>query len=178
MALPERFLPRYSYRDYEAWEGRWELIRGIPFAMSPSPNLRHQKINTKLAWCFTESLQQFSNCIPVIPVDYRLDDHTILQPDLLVISDEADGQYLDDTPELVVEILSPSTADNDRELKYQLYQEEGVPYYLIVDPVTETIEVFHHQGTYELVATLHKESPAFEFRTRLCTFSGDFSKIW
>src|SRR5690606_8258397 len=45
MALEARDLPHYTFEDYERWEGRWELIYGIPYAMSPQPNLKHQRVS-------------------------------------------------------------------------------------------------------------------------------------
>jgi len=49
MQLTERELPHYTYEDYSNWEGRWELIQGIPYAMSPSPSYTHQRISQKIA---------------------------------------------------------------------------------------------------------------------------------
>lgn len=48
MAIP-RHLPHYTYSEYVQWEGRWELIGGIPFAMSPQPSFRHQRVSRRIA---------------------------------------------------------------------------------------------------------------------------------
>ena len=45
LALKEEYLPNYTYDDYVLWEGNWELIDGIPYAMSPAPTVTHQEIN-------------------------------------------------------------------------------------------------------------------------------------
>jgi hypothetical protein len=58
------FLPNYTYSDYLNWEGRWELINGIPFAMSPAPAPKHQKVVAKLMHLFLESIENIA-CVRV-----------------------------------------------------------------------------------------------------------------
>ena len=43
------YIPQYTYEEYKTWEGKWELIYGVPYAMSPAPILKHQKIGNKIA---------------------------------------------------------------------------------------------------------------------------------
>ena len=87
------------------------------------------------------------------PTDYYVADDTILQPDVLVLCQEPTKKYIDFTPSLVVEILSPSTALRDRITKFEIYQSQGVLYYLIADPDAEMIEIyFLQEGKYELQA--------------------------
>ncbi len=50
MALSHKILPNYTYDDYSHWEGKWEIIEGIPYAMSPSPSPLHQRITAHLIY--------------------------------------------------------------------------------------------------------------------------------
>ena len=174
----KKHLPNYSYQDYEQWEGSWELIAGIPYAMSPAPNIQHQKISAKMIRYFDEALEHCKACYISMPVDWKIDKNTVVQPDLLLICHETTGQYLEKAPELVVEILSPSTAHKDRHLKYELYEEQGVKYYLIVNPVDETIEIYCLDQSYQLVSNINKVDAKFEFSVKDCQFQMDFSGIW
>jgi len=78
-------LPHYIYNDYKLWKGKWELIYGIPYAMSPSPNFKHQKISNKIAWLLTEKLKNCQYCTALLPFDWKIADDTIVQPDNMVI---------------------------------------------------------------------------------------------
>ena len=151
---------RYTYADYCTWDDseRWELIEGIPYAMSPAPTQAHQSISVKLSW----QLQSFLNGKPcklfTAPFDVRLnaanEDYTVVQPDLLVVCDHIkDGKCCNGAPDLVIEIISPSTARHDRLVKYNLYKGAGVREYWIVDPETKTVSVnVLGDGTYSAYA--------------------------
>ncbi len=81
------------------------------------------------------------------PIGVRLPDHPVpVQPDILFIRAGREGiiggQYVEGAPDLVVEILSPSNWSYDREEKFRLYEEAGVPEYWIVDPRMKSVEVF------------------------------------
>ena len=174
----KKHLPHYNYKDYEGWEGKWELIDGIPRSMSPAPNIKHQRISLKLGRYFDEAMEACKACYASMPIDWKVNDHTVVQPDLLIVCHETGDQYLEKAPELVVEILSPSTAHKDRHLKYELYEEQGVKYYLIVNPVNETIEIYCLDQSYKLVSTIDKVNTSFEFSIQTCQFPLDFSKVW
>jgi len=75
------YLPRYTYKDYEHWEGRWELIDGIPYAMSPKPGILHQKVSNNIAAELKNLLEDCNECVALLPVDWKISDDTILQPD-------------------------------------------------------------------------------------------------
>lgn len=119
-----KILPYYTYADYVHWEGRWELIDGIPHAMSPSPTPKHQMISVNLSAEFRFALKSCKHCKGSQPVDYRITDDTILQPDMLVFCKPAEKGYLDFPPALVAEILSPSSALEDRYTKYTFYEQQ------------------------------------------------------
>ncbi|MFT3948458.1 MAG: Uma2 family endonuclease [Agriterribacter sp.] len=150
-----KILPHYTYDDRLQWEGRWELIDGIPYAMSPSPAPGHQKVAAELRYEFMSALKN-SNCTACNafdPIDYKISDDTVLIPDIVIVCSNIEKQYLDFPPALVVEILSPSTALKDRNTKMQLYEREKVKYYLIVDTDAQVIEIYQlADGRYNLHA--------------------------
>jgi len=139
----------YTYADYCTWDDseRWELIEGIPYTMSPAPSPAHQEVSSE----FHRQLANFLKGKPCkvypAPFDVRLnasdEDDTVVQPDLAVVCDRSkiDGKGCKGAPDLVVEILSPSTARRDRMTKFQQYQQAGVQEYWIVDPDTKTVQV-------------------------------------
>lgn len=138
-----QILPNYTYEDYLLWEGRWEVIHGIPYAMSPMPNPGHQRIANNTGIILKKALNPDKcKCQVYQPIDLRITEHTVVNPDLLIVCKPISKQYLDFPPALVVEILSPSTEMKDRNTKYQLYETFGIPYYIIIDPDKENIEIY------------------------------------
>lgn len=177
MALEARDLPHYTYEDYERWEGRWELIYGIPYAMSPQPNLRHQIVSGNIHAHLTDLLRECGSCRALLPVDWKIADDIILQPDNLVVCAEVSGQYLTVPPVLVFEILSPSTASKDRNLKYRIFEQEGVRYYVLVDPAAGRADVFELEGgAYARRLSARSETVAFDLGP--CTIDFDFAPLW
>lgn len=129
-------LPYYTYSDYLQWEGRWELIDGISFAMNTALTPRHQIIGANLLAEFRFALKKCAHCKVSQPVDYRIEEDTTLQPNMLVICGDVKKKFLDFPPALVVAILSPSTALKDRHTKSALYAGHKIPYYIIISPDT------------------------------------------
>ncbi len=170
--------PRYTYEDYKNWEGRWELIEGIPYAMSPSPGWKHQMISNNIAWQLKESLKECKECTVLLPVDWKISDDTIVQPDNLVICYEpGEKPYITKAPSLIFEVLSKSTALKDREIKFRLYEREGVKYYVIVDPEDKIARVYKlENGRYIKVCDATDEK--VEFDLGKCNFEFDFSLIF
>ena len=76
------------------------------------------------------------------PIDVKIKDNTVVNPDLLIVSEEIKGHFLDKPFPLVIEILSPSTAIKDKVTKFSLYEEFGIKYYVIVDPENSTYQIF------------------------------------
>lgn len=173
-----RILPHYTYDDYVHWEGRWELIEGIPFAMSPSPNFFHQQNAALITAAFVNALRDCKGCRVYQPVDYKVADDIVLQPDMLVVCGVPPKQVLESAPALVVEILSPSSASVDRLYKYNLYQREGIRYYLIIDVNKEIVEIYMlRDGRYVLAATGRAFQYTFDFPEG-CPATIDFNEIW
>ena len=140
---------RYTYADYCTWgdEERWELIDGVAYAMSPSPSWKHQEISANLHFQLYSFLKDKPCKVFAAPFDVRLnadsDDDTVVQPDIVVICDTAklDDKGCIGAPDMVIEILSPSTALRDRVLKLRWYLRAGVREYWIVDPDSKTVSV-------------------------------------
>jgi Uma2 family endonuclease len=141
----------YSYKDYVQWDGRWELIDGIAYNMSPSPTWEHQFAVGELSFALRSYFQNKHCYVALAPFDVRFaedDDYEhakhIVQPDISVICNpkQLTKSGCLGAPTLIIEVLSPSTALKDRNEKFKLYEQFGVQEYWIVDPVYETIEVF------------------------------------
>ena len=172
--------PRYTYDDYLHWEGRWELIDGIAYAMAPMPMIRHQKIVNKIGRLLDELFEKCPLCQVLQPVDWKIDEETIVQPDNLVICHKPTNEhYLTRAPEIVFEVLSPSTARKDTGIKFDLYEQEGVAWYLIVDPVDEVVKVYRlHEGRYIKVGDFHDEALALTIKKCEGESVFDFWKLW
>jgi len=167
MSIAEKYRPHYTYEDYCQLEGRWELIEGMPYAMSPAPVPAHQSVSTLLSFELVKALKQCKNCKVFQHLDWKIKEDTVVQPDLLIVCDTIEKKFLDFAPVLVVEILLPATASKDRGEKMELYQSQKVKYYLIVDPQFKKLEIYEYTHTqYEPVSvnpenyhfTLHDDS--------------------
>ena len=151
---------RQTYKDYCATpdDERYELLNG-KLMMVPAPNRKHQKVLGNL---YSE-LRRFNEEhglgeVYMAPFDVFLSDTDVVEPDLLFISRAREHTLTDENvqgaPDLVIEILSPSTAHKDLGEKHELYDRHGVLEYWIVDPVAETIAVHRRRdGRLELAET-------------------------
>jgi len=145
---------RYTYADYLTWafDERLELIKGWIYKMSPAPKRKHQKVSFKLLMSFGNYFN--SNCCEVYeaPFDVRLKKNkgsdsevdTVVQPDISVFCDlsKLDDRGAIDAPDLVVEITSDSTMKKDYNEKFNIYEENGVQEYWIVNPDSHSMEIF------------------------------------
>jgi len=154
LALDNHRNGSYTYADYYKWDGdtRWELIDGWAYAMA-APNELHQTTLVNLLLKFGNYLQGKSCKVFVAPFDVRLNadkaDDTVVQPDLLVVCDPAklaDGKAVRGAPDLVIEILSPSTVRHDRIVKFMKYRQAAVREIWFANPDTGDIEVCKRLG--------------------------------
>lgn len=179
MSIAEKYRPYYTYKDYCLWEGRWELIGGLPYAMSPAPNWKHQRIANKLGSKFEFALSGCKKCMVLQPIDWKISDNTVVQPDVSIVCKAFNNPaYLDFPPALVVEILSPSTVLKDRREKYDLYASQDVKYYIIIDPGFNKIEIFQNSDLhqYQPVA-VNPENFSFTLGEN-CTTEIDFKNLF
>lgn len=139
-------------------ERRYEIIHG-ELLMTPAPGIRHQSIARELSLRFVQFVQERKmGVIFFAPTDVVLSETEVVQPDILFIRTGRIGEIVDEhavhgPPDLVVEILSPSSLQRDRHHKRELYQRAGVPEFWIVDPANRAIEVFSlGEAGYELTS--------------------------
>jgi Uma2 family endonuclease len=171
-------LPHYTYEDYVQWEGHWELIGGIPYAMAPTPVKKHQWVSSKIIVQLGELLKDCGQCEVLLPVDWPITEDTVVQPDVLVVcGEEMEGPRIESPPVLIFEVLSPSTSHKDRVIKYRLYQEAGVKYYCIVDPDANSATVFVLKKDQYSQAGDFKEG-RLPFDLGPCQILFDFAKIF
>ena len=145
---------KYTYSDYCSWgdEERWELIEGVPFDMTPAP----LRVHSNIAMGILKQLFPYFEGKPcevhAAPFDVRLPRgnetdgkvDTVVQPDILVICDEKklDEKGCRGAPDLVIEILSPSTASKDAVLKRRIYEKHGVREFWTVDPANRIVYLY------------------------------------
>jgi Uma2 family endonuclease len=158
MPLPNQ-QERYTYQAYLDWpEGeKWELVDGIPYAMSPALSRIHQEICGELFLKIKTYLQGKSCKVYTAPFDVRLCKEEIsdkeivnvVQPDIIVICNKnmLDDKGAKGVPDFVVEIVSPSSAFLDYVKKLNLYGEYGVREYWIIDPKKTSLFVYQIDET-------------------------------
>jgi len=175
-ALALEDLPQYTYDDFKTWEGAWELIYGVPYAMSPAHINKHQLLNGKIFRELDEALDNCEECLAIVEADWKLSNETVFRPDTSVICYEPED-YLTKAPEIIFEVLSPSTAKRDETLKFNAYEEEGVKYYCLVYPEMLFVKVYKLQdGKYIKVGDFDDESYLFE--TKKCKINFNFTDIF
>lgn len=176
-----KILPHYTYEEYCQWEGRWELIEGIPYAMSPAPAPRHQWISSNIKYELKDAIKKSGcgNCKVYDFIDIKVAEDTILQPDALVVCNEIIKPFLDFPAAIVVEILSPSTAMKDRNNKFYIYQAQKIPYYIIVDTDKNEVEIYQLSEEGKYVSQQIPTSSSFTFTLDpACTIEVMLSNIW
>jgi Uma2 family endonuclease len=158
------------YRAADYWilpEGEpVQLLRGRLF-VSPSPNILHQLIVIHLCELFSIIADQTDGCAILAPMDTVLSEHTIPQPDVIYVRSD-NKEIIEDrvrgVPDLVVEVLSPSTARVDRLEKMDLYAHHGIAEYWIVDPESQVFEFLILKDGYYQEHAAHADqyiSPQF-----------------
>jgi Uma2 family endonuclease len=180
MTAPVKILPHYTYDEYAKWEGRWELIEGIPYAMSPAPIPRHQWVSANVKGELRDNIKKAGckHCKVYDFIDIKTADDTVLQPDAVVVCKEIKKPFLDFPAAIVVEILSPSTAMKDRNNKFYIYQAFKIPYYIIIDVEKNSSEIYHLKADdkYALENVIDNTYPFILDDT--CTVNINLSKIW
>lgn len=172
-----RYHPNYTVDQYRLWKGEWELIDGVPSAMTPSLSAIHQLFAKALVVQIDSEIVgnkgKCDNCEVVYELDWEVDNFTVLRPDIAVICNFDINSASAIKPSLVIEIISPSTALKDRHTKFEIYQEQQVPYYIIVDPKLETYSIFAiADGKYE------EHDGLQEFKLSNCSIQIDLKKAF
>ncbi len=176
MGASLQYEEHYTIEDYKRWEGDWELIEGRPYAIAPSPMVTHQWVSMNLTLQLTEATKNCPHCHALYEIDWYISQDTVVRPDNILICYEPE-ETIGRRPELIFEIISPVTARRDEQLKFHLYEREGVPYYTILYPEQKVAKVYKLQlGRYIKVGDFKEESVAFELDD--CAITIDFSKVW
>jgi len=134
-------LPEYQDTDFI------QLINGQVIIPMP-PTLNHQTIVGNVFFLFKKIATESKELAFVAPAEVWLDDDNVYEPDVIYISSDnmpiaqEDAMRVKGAPDLVVEVLSPSTAKYDRGVKYQAYESHVIREYWIIDPPNETVEVW------------------------------------
>ena len=141
----------YTYDDYARWdlkpEERMELIDGEVYMMA-SPSWEHQDAQANLIGLFWQYLKGKDCKVFAAPLDIRLEhdkgDKTVVQPDIVIICDKnkLTKPAIKGVPDLIVEILSPSSRSYDTVRKFNKYLQAGVKEYWILDPEANSLQVF------------------------------------
>lgn len=134
MSSARNHLPHYKVEDYLQWKGDWELLEGIPFAMTPRPFGTHQHIAFLIMRLLASGIED-ANCDAVVlhETDWIVSDDTVVRPDIAVVCGPVPQSHIMQAPALVVEVLSMSTRERDLNFKHDLYLRHNVLYYLTVD---------------------------------------------
>ncbi len=170
-------LPSYTYADFQQWKGDWELIEGIPYAMTPSPAIRHQGIASKIVSSLDSSIDGCTHCLVLHEQDWKISETIILRPDVVLVCDEPGDAYITKRPEIIFEVISHSSIKMDEEIKFRIYAEEKVPYYIIVYPNDFKARVFKLKGEqYMKIADLTHENLNFDGLP--CRASVDFDAVF
>jgi Uma2 family endonuclease len=164
---PNSDLGPYRRRDYEALpdEPRCELILGR-FYLSPSPSLLHQIVAALLWRALDKIAVAHRGRAYIAPLDVYLADHSVVQPDVLYISEtrrDLVQRRVEGAPDLLVEVLSPGTARRDRVQKLGAYAQYGVREYWLVDPVEKDFQFLVNEDGRFVIET--QDGP--EYRSRV-----------
>ena len=170
MSVPNPAI-KFTYEDYLSApeDERYELLDGA-LVMTPAPGEPHQRVSMWLGWKLIQFVAE--NRLGEVyhaPFDVVLSDFDVVQPDLIFVSHARahiiTPANLQGAPDLVVEILSPSTAERDKTFKYALYAEHGVGEYWMVDTDAKTITVLLLGERGFAVAGIYGEGQTLESPT-------------
>jgi Uma2 family endonuclease len=170
----------YTYADYLLWQfkDRVEIIKGKIFKMSPAPSRSHQEISMTVTLILAKFLKNQPCKLYAAPFDVRLINFkestkdnqitSVVQPDLCIVCDKSklDDKGCIGAPDLIIEILSPGNSNRELTIKFDLYEENGVKEYWIVNQSEKTILIYvlkenRFIGLKPIVESGRVESPTF-----------------
>ncbi len=160
LTLKEKY---HTIKDYKLLpEGSpYQLIEG-ELIMTPAPSPLHQLISGNLY----ERIRSFTKekgmgVVFYSPIDIYLDEENVYQPDIVFVSKEKNEMIKEDgvhgAPDLIIEILSPSTAYYDMRKKFRVYERSGVKEYWIVDPEMNSVEIYLNKNGHFLLHSRGEE---------------------
>jgi len=170
VGLAEKYPVRYTVQDYLKWQGDWELIEGVPYAMAP-PRPINQIILGKLSQLIGNTLEDCPKCRIAVELDWYVSFDTVIRPDLMVLCGEI-PEKVESPPQMVVEIVSPGSRQMDEGLKFELCEMQGVKYFVLVYPDEKMVKVF------ELVEGKYREKLDKVFKLDGCEVTVDFLELF
>lgn len=154
MVVPADWVPgprqgEWTYEMYSALPDnghRYEIVQGV-LMMSPAPETAHQGVIAEISAYLREQIfLKRRGLVLTGPTDVVLSSQKVVEPDVLVLLedhlDRLTEKCIEGPPDLVVEVISPTGVTYDRLVKYNLYEQAGVPEYWLVNPKKQSIEVF------------------------------------
>ena len=156
IAIPKK--KKYTYEDYAKLpEGAPYQLIGGELIMTPAPTPYHQIVSRKIMSLLIQYVEK-NNLGEILysPIDVYFSEEDVFQPDIIFISKERlniiGETKIEGAPDLIIEILSPSTAYYDLGRKYEVYEKNGVKEYWIVHPERKSIEIYQNQeGQFKLI---------------------------
>jgi Uma2 family endonuclease len=167
MATPQEVLfTAEDYKNLPETGPRYQLVQG-DLIVAPAPNRYHQEISGNLEFIFRAYLKEHPiGKVYHAPFDVYLDEHNIFQPDILFVSKERSGiltrQGAEGAPDLIIEILSPSSARLDLDRKRKVYARHGVIELWIIVPETRQVQVYRLQEQPNRPSAIYERTDAFE----------------
>lgn len=173
-----------TYEDYLSLpndRNRYQILEG-DLAVTPSPNVKHQSVSRNLEFVLFSYVKDYDlGEILDAPIDVVLDDINIVVPDIVFVSSGRrsiiEDKRIAGAPDLIIEIISPSTVRFDRISKIQIYSRQGVEWYWIVDAENQTLEEYHLDGNAYRIAGVYQGNTIFSPGV----FPGlkiDLSQVW
>jgi Uma2 family endonuclease len=170
------FTKQYTYADYLTWrfQERVELIKGWVYKMSPAPSRLHQQISQTMSSEIYNYLKGNSCEVYSAPFDVRLINKrksstdkeviNVVQPDVCVICDvsKLDDKGCFGAPEFIIEIINKGNTKRDVQQKFELYQENGVLEYWIVQPGDGIVTVFDLENDKYQMRKIYSEEDVIE----------------
>ena len=148
---PDLKLTHEDYLHFPNDGKRHEIIDGEHY-VTAAPSTRHQRIVVRLTGFLLDSIRQSGRGeLLLAPIDVVLSETDVVQPDLLFVAadrlERITEPDVQGAPDLVVEVLSPSTRKTDEVIKRKRYQLFGVREYWVVDPELDTVKVYRLGST-------------------------------
>ncbi len=143
MGLADRYPVRYTVEDWKNWQGDWELVEGVPYAMA-SPRPINQYILVRLSQMLAnifDTVKGCDRCAVFVELDWYISFDTVVRPDLMVLCGKI-PEKVEEPPYMVVEVVSPSSKQMDEGLKFELCEKEGVKYFVLVYPDEKMAKVY------------------------------------
>jgi Uma2 family endonuclease len=169
MSIPHKgALSMWTYREYcqVGDEQRYEIMNGV-LCLVPTPSLFHQRISRRLEIQLSLFVEEHDlGEVFDAPIDVVLDEHNTVQPDVVFVSRERSvilqPAGIMGIPDLIIEIISPSSLHRDSYEKKELYERFGVKEYWLVDQANRCIQVFSMKADkYELLCFVAEKGTVF-----------------